>query len=122
MQEKKKETFANTDFADRNLVLKKEDLAIIATEQSLDDWHAQSLNMAPEQFSKARKDYKRMTRSRVKSAQQRPKIGSVGNAEDRSSISSKKKLAGQEAAESNVNIDFNQKIDQYRTMNKRNMI
>ena len=37
--------FAETDFADRNFKLKKTHLKAVATEESLDDWYAQSLGI-----------------------------------------------------------------------------
>jgi len=38
-------TFATTDFPDRNFKLKKKHLKAVATEESLDDWYAQSLGI-----------------------------------------------------------------------------
>lgn len=55
--------YANKDYDDRNLILKKDNVRVIATEESIDLWHAQSLNMPVERYQKARKDFKKLTRS-----------------------------------------------------------
>jgi len=44
-----------TDFPDRNLALKKQHLKSIATEESLDDWYAQSLGIPYDKFLKQKK-------------------------------------------------------------------
>jgi hypothetical protein len=47
--------FANTDFPDRHLTLKKPQIKVVATEESLDDWHAQSLGISTDKLIKAKK-------------------------------------------------------------------
>ena len=44
-----------TDFPDRNLALKKKHLKSIATEESLDDWYAQSLGIPYDKFLKQKR-------------------------------------------------------------------
>ena len=46
------ERWMATDFPDRNLALKKKHLKAMATEESLDDWQAQSLGIPYEKFLK----------------------------------------------------------------------
>ena len=45
----------STDFPDRNLALKKKHLKSIATEESLDDWYAQSLGIPYDKFLKQKR-------------------------------------------------------------------
>jgi hypothetical protein len=49
------ERYSNTDFPDRNLALKKGFIKVIATEESLNDWHAQSLDITAEKLVKYKK-------------------------------------------------------------------
>jgi hypothetical protein len=44
--------FASTDYPDRNLKIKKKHLKAVATEESLDDWYAQSLGIEYEKYIK----------------------------------------------------------------------
>lgn len=47
--------YSSIDFPDRNLTLKKEYIKVVATEESLDNWHAQSLGVSQERFQKSKK-------------------------------------------------------------------
>ena len=47
--------YSEIDFEDRNLSLKKKHLKSVATEDSLDDWFAQSLGIKYEKYMKQKK-------------------------------------------------------------------
>lgn len=49
------EQYSNTDFPDRNLALKKSFIRVVATEESLNDWHAQSLEISSEKLARYNK-------------------------------------------------------------------
>ena len=48
-------TFVETDFPDRNFSLKKTHLKAVATEESLDDWYAQSLGIDYDKYIRQKK-------------------------------------------------------------------
>jgi hypothetical protein len=47
--------FASTDYPDRNLKMKKTHLKAVATEESLDDWYANSLGIEYDKYVKQKK-------------------------------------------------------------------
>ena len=47
--------FVETDFADRNFKMKKSHLKAVATEESLDDWYAQSLGIDYDKYIRQKK-------------------------------------------------------------------
>jgi hypothetical protein len=49
--------YANTDFADRNLAVKKGFMKVVATDESLNDWHAQSVGLSSEKLTRCYKQY-----------------------------------------------------------------
>lgn len=49
--------YANTDFVDRNLAVKKDFMKVVATEESLNDWHAQSVGLSSEKLTRCYKQY-----------------------------------------------------------------
>mmetsp|Transcript_14407 Transcript_14407/g.24554 ORF Transcript_14407/g.24554 Transcript_14407/m.24554 type:complete len:118 (+) Transcript_14407:470-823(+) len=54
------DTYANTDFDDRNFALKMNRLKIIATEECLDDWYAQSVGVPLDKFIKQKRMYQQI--------------------------------------------------------------
>lgn len=52
--------WSELDFEDRNMALKKTNIKTIVTEESLDDWYAQSLGIKYERYLKQKKMIQQM--------------------------------------------------------------
>lgn len=47
--------YSKIDYSDRNLSLKRDFIKIIATEDSIDDWHSQSVGLSQEKYIKCKR-------------------------------------------------------------------